>query len=153
MKANSKTIHIDKELYARFFSIVSNAAEHKKTNVTNEVEHALKFFISNNILPSDFDSTDIDSKFDSINTKLDNLMNRQFGFLTTHEKLVLSNNRETLNITEKYFKTIADLFIRNDNVHSVLHKMISTILQVNLEKETFDKIKSLSDEQMKKALS
>lgn len=112
-------LRVEESSYNKFSALVKKASVNKKTNITKEVELALKFFISNNILPSDYDSVDINSKFDLINTKLDSMINRQFGFLTTHEKLIIANNRETQKFLLNYFDKILQSFNDFNTLYSI----------------------------------
>ncbi|OFX18227.1 MAG: hypothetical protein A2033_19135 [Bacteroidetes bacterium GWA2_31_9] len=143
LRKKYKTIHVEEEFYYKFSALVKKAIEHKKTNLTNEVEQALKFFISCNILPSDFNSTDINSKFDLLNTKLESMINRQFGFLTTHEKLILKNNEETRNLSLKLFDTIIEKFSNYYGLFNIEFEMLLAILKANLDENDYEKLRDI----------
>lgn len=128
-KAVSK-IDVEKKIYSKFCELVD---KHKESGRTFEVEKALQYFINIDTLPSEIQTNDVLNKIAGIEIKLDSLINRNFGFLKMHEKLMFEKVEELKEEKSKRFRFIEKLIYNIYSYQSLNYLLNIDLLKLSVE--------------------
>jgi hypothetical protein len=103
--------------------------------MTFEVEEAIKFFLTSKILPSEY----VPEELHSINKKLDDLINRQFGFLKVHEEKMIKLNADVLQKVDYIPNLFIQMFDSITNLQSLGMQLQLDAMKVLLDEKEFEK--------------